>query len=102
MRKTIKRIAVLFLALMLVFTLVACSGGGLSGTYLADDGTKVTFSGNNITMSVSGIDVHGTYSISGDEITITLSVLGVETSQSSSFSQSGNTITLDGQKFVKQ
>ena len=101
MRKTIKKIAVLFLALMLVFTLVACSGG-LSGTYVADDGSKVTFNGNKITMSVLGIDINGTYSISGSEMTITYSVLGVETSNTATFSQSGNTVTIDGQQFVKQ
>ena len=96
-----KKIAVLFLALMLVFTLVACSGG-LSGTYVADDGSKVTFNGDKITMSLLGIDINGTYSISGNEITITYSALGMSTSDTASFSQSGNTITIDGQKFVKQ
>ena len=96
-----KKIAVLFLALMLVFTLVACSGG-LSGTYVAEDGTKVTFNGNKITMTVLGVDVEGTYSISGNKITFTFSALGVETSDTATFSQSGNTVTIDGVDFVKK
>ena len=104
MRKTIKKLAVLLLALMLVFTLVACSSG-LSGTYVSEEGgisQSVTFSGNKITMSALGLDINGTYTISDGKITITYSVLGVETSDTQTFSQSGNTVTIGGQEFVKK
>ena len=107
-----KTTAIALLLALMAIALTAC-GGNLSkpknGTYKSDDGILAqtwTFSGDNsITLSAGGglISTKGTYTISGEKLTITSSLLGVE-------STSGYTITeitsksffIDGTKFIKQ
>ena len=104
MSKKLKSVAALFLAFVLVFTLAGCGGGGLNGTYVAEDmiGQSITFNGDKVTLSALGIDVTGKYKIEGNKITITYTMLGEEYSISESFSQSGNKINFGGTEFVKK
>jgi hypothetical protein len=77
MKNTIKLLGIIALAAVFGFTMIACSGGGgdgkLSGTYELDDraGYTRTFSGSKHTFSGPGFSNEGTFTISGDELTIT-------------------------------
>ena len=76
MKNTFKKVLVVALAALMLFSLASC-GKKLSGTYTADifgTGTKMVFDGKNVTVSVTvlGQDVaavEGTYKIKGEEIT---------------------------------
>jgi len=61
------------LALALTLSLVACGGGGLSGTYESDEykGITRTFSGDKYIYESPGGKTEGTFTVSGDELTIT-------------------------------
>jgi len=61
------------LALAFTFSFVACDSGGLSGTYESDEykGITRTFSGNKYIYESSGGKTEGTFTTSGDELTIT-------------------------------
>ena len=98
--RIMKKCTAVFVVLVLVFALGAC-GGGLNGTYAADDGSSITFDGDKIILTYGDVvSVSCTYEIDGDKITITFSAMGTEESTTKSFSHSGNTITVDGQRFV--
>lgn len=96
-----KTVLVLLLTAMALF-LSAC--GKLNGKYYLKDGYGVhylEFSGDQITISTLGIPVHGTYRIKGDQITVHTNVLGFESDTPYSFKRSGNTITFEGQTYIK-
>lgn len=100
------KIAVLATALcLMLFTLAACSGNGLNGTYQST-GTvaqTVTFSGSDdIAMSAFGINASGTYKIDGDKMTVRYSLFGINSDWTCTFRQNGNSIDIDGTEFVKQ
>jgi len=105
-----KKLIALAVALLVLLTLAAC-GGNMSkpqnGTYKSEGliPQTWTFTGSNeVTLSAGGglISTTGTYSISGNKLTITSSLFGIE-------SVTGYTITeiasksffIDGTKFVK-
>ena len=102
----IKKVFIVAIALCLILSTVsACSSGGLKGTYVSQ-GTiaqTFTFSGsNNVTMSAFGINANGTYEINGSRMSIKYSLFGFSQEWSCSFSQSGNSIYIEGTEFVKQ
>ena len=78
MKKSVKVVAVLMVALMLCLTLASC-GKKLSGTYSAEvlgSGAAFEFKGSKVTITVKllGAEVgsaEGTYEIKDDKITLT-------------------------------
>ena len=106
MKKSVKRIvALLFLTMVLVSTLTACTSK-LSGTYTSDDGLiKQSFTfkeDNKVEVSAFGVDIEGEYLIEDDEIIITYSILNFSYDMKKSFSKDGNSIYIDGKEFVKE
>ena len=99
-------VLVVAIIIVLVVTLGGGSGAKLSGTYVSvdDENMSVTFSGSNkITITSYGFSVTGTYKIQGDQISITINMFGVESPyESGSFRQSGRSIWIDGEEFVKR
>ena len=75
-----RNLAVLLaLCFALTLALAACGGGGtggLSGTYVAESGAKVTFSGSDFKLkapeSVGNYEFTGSYSLKDDKITFNL------------------------------
>lgn len=65
--------AALVLAITLTLSLVGCDSGGLSGTYESAEykGMTRTFSGDKYILESSGGKTEGTFTTSGDELTIT-------------------------------
>ncbi len=78
MKKVIKAVAVLALALIVCMSFVSC-GKKLSGKYEADiviAKVQLEFSGNKVTLKpsvfgVAGHEIEGTYEIDDDKITLT-------------------------------
>lgn len=105
MKKTVtaRMVCLCLLMAMLTVMLTSCSEK-LSGTYTSLDlvSQSLTFKDDLVTISISGINATGTYVIEGDEIAITCTLLGVETTWRKSFSKSGDSIYIDGMRFIKQ
>ncbi|MCL1957205.1 MAG: hypothetical protein FWF63_07770 [Fibromonadales bacterium] len=61
------------LSLAFIFSLVACDSGGLSGTYESAEykGMTRTFSGDKYILEGPAGKTEGTFTTSGDELTIT-------------------------------
>ncbi len=53
-------------------------------------------------MSAYGIPLSGTYSIKGGKLHITANVFGEKSETESTFSKSGNSIIVNGEKFEKK
>jgi len=106
---TTKRIpAILAIACLLLAALTACGVGGttLNGTYQMGGGLfsqSYSFdrNGNVIIKTASIVGSSGTYTISGNRLTITASVLGVETTTDHTFKKSGSSIYIDGAEYIK-
>lgn len=82
MKKSVRLIAVVMVALMLCLSLTSCFGKTLSGKYESDAGllgkTTYEFSGKTVKISYTSIlgtvhSVEGEYAIDDDEITFTFS-----------------------------
>jgi len=75
MKNTIRILGIIALAAIIGVTVIACSGGGgkLSGSFEMDDrpGFFRTFAGDKYTFEGPGFKTEGTFSVSGDELTIT-------------------------------
>lgn len=101
-----KRAAIVIVILCLLFTvLTACSGSGLNGTYQSTGSIAQTFTfsdNNQITMSAFGINASGTYKIDNDKMTVNYSILGMNSNWTCTFKQDGDSIYINGTKFVKQ
>ena len=100
MKNTIKIFGIIALVAVIGITMAACnkgggSGGGkLSGTFEVDDrpGYTRTFSGNKHTFEGPGYKSEGTFTISGDELTVTAADGDVSKFK---YTLSGKTLTLD-------
>ena len=73
---SLRLVGIIALIAVIGFTVVACGKGGgskLSGTYESDEyaGITRTFSGSKYIYESSGGKSEGTFTISGDELTIT-------------------------------
>lgn len=102
MRTLLQKTVLVLLLIAMALFLSAC--GKLNGKYYLKDGYGVhylEFSGDQITISTLGIPVRGTYRIKGDQITVHTNVLGFESDTPYSFKRSGNTITFEGQTYIK-
>jgi hypothetical protein len=75
MKNTIKFLGIIAFVAVIGFSMATCGGGGgkLSGTYEMDEypGITRTFSGNKYIFESSGGKSEGTFTVSGDELTIT-------------------------------
>ncbi len=100
---TVRTVSLCLLMALLTVTLTSCSEK-LSGTYTSLDlvSQSFTFKDDLVTISAFGINATGTYAIEGDEIAITYTLLGVETTWRQSFSKSGDSIYINGMRFIKQ
>ena len=90
------------LMLISIFLLTACTGSSIVGTWSgAQDGitTTMTF-GKDGTYSIGvlGLTMKGTYTVKGDQLTITMidPFFGQETTETSTFRITGDTMELDG------
>lgn len=109
MKKISVRLLAVCLVVMLLGTMLASCGNKLSGTYENNTFnliTTYTFSGDEFTRTMSGLDaddegltVSGTYRIEKDMIYLTTSYGTVE---ELTFSKSGNTICIAEMEFVKK
>ncbi|MCL2721694.1 MAG: lipocalin family protein [Treponema sp.] len=95
MKNTVKIAGIIALIAMIGLT-VACGGGGggggkLSGTFEYEGSTR-TFAGDKVTFQRDDYKSEGTFTVSGDELTITASDGDVTVFK---FSLSGNTLTLE-------
>jgi len=107
-----KKLLILVLTLLVILTLVACSGNlskPQNGTYRSESTILAqtwTFTGSDkVTLSAAGglISTQGTYRISGDRMTITSSLLGIENTTSYTITEiTTRSFFIDGTKFVKQ
>lgn len=89
---------------VIVCSLVACTTK-LSGTYTTEGLIKQSFTfkeDNIVAVSAFGIDVEGTYVIKDDKITITYSLMGLSYDWEKSFDKNGDSIYIDGTRFVKE
>ena len=106
MKKNFKRIASLLLATMLLVCILTACETKLSGTYTNDEGLiKQSFTfkeDNKVDVSAFGIDVEGEYHIEDDTITITYSILNLSYDIEKTFVKKGDSIYIDGTKFVKE
>ena len=103
MRRSGKGIIAALLVTVMLFCITAC--GGLSGTYYAEESgitVELTFDNGNLTMSMGGMDVHGTYKVEGDKITMTMNVFGQDSSNTVDFKQEGNSIFIEGVEYKKK
>ena len=97
-----KKTVLLLLLAAMAISLSAC--GKLSGKYYLKDSYGVQyleFDGDQVTISTFGIPIRGTYRIKGNQITVHTNVLGYESDTPYSFKHSGNTITFEGQTYIK-
>lgn len=94
----------LLLTLFFVFSVSACGGNSLDGTYVSRDmfSQTFTFDGDKVTMSAFGVDASGIYKISGGQIKITYSLFGQDYTWQQPFSKSGSIINIGGTDFEKQ
>ena len=93
-----KIISILLFVVIAAGVLTGC-GSGLSGTYVADDGETVIFSGKDkITMDAGDLGtVEGTYVIDGNKLLVEGVAGGVYgVSAEFTFTKDGKTITLNG------
>jgi outer membrane lipoprotein-sorting protein len=105
-----RKITAILLALALCAALLAgCGGSGqLKGAYKSSESILSqtwTFSGtDSVTLSAGGglIATEGTYTLSGDKMTITSSLFGQETVTSYTVIRDGKNIIVDGTVFYKQ
>ena len=103
-RNFFKRVCVAVLICIAVFVLSACATK-LSGTYTSEGLIKQSFTfeeDNIVSVSAFGIDVEGTYTIEDDRIIITYGLLGLTYDFEKSFKKEGDSIFIDGTRFVKE
>lgn len=104
----VRSITALLIILALALSLTACGGSStLKGTYKSEGliSQTWTFTGTNeVKLSAVGglVATSGTYTISGDKITVTSHLLNQETVTSYTFENRGNTLIIDGVKYVRQ
>ncbi|MBO4509292.1 MAG: hypothetical protein J5747_11740 [Spirochaetaceae bacterium] len=95
-------VAVLFLAVLLAC--VGCSSEPkLQGTFVNDVYGTFVFDGNgNVTITNSGFSFSGTYTVSGNTVTVSINMMG--TMETGTLTWSGNTLTDDetGDVYTKQ
>ena len=70
--KNKKLIGIIALIAIAGFVIIACGGGGLSGTYVsADGGISYTFSGNKVTAEMLGQKGEATYQLKDGKFIMT-------------------------------
>lgn len=102
MKKTVRFLGALFLAVSLLMT--ASCGNTLNGTYKSTGlipGT-LTFDGNHAQISAFGINASGTYEIEKDKIIFHYSILGLEQSMDFSYKKDGKYIYIGDTEFKKE
>lgn len=92
-----KKIVAMVLALVMMFTLAACSGGSIEGKW-AFGGTTYEFKEDSkVSISVNGaLNYDGTYTMEGDKLTVTVNGLLGEQTEELTYELKGDTLTLTG------
>ena len=100
--KHASRLIGLSLAAVITVSVLCACGTVLSGTYVAEKAlgvaTSYTFSGDDVIISVAGIETYGTFEVKGDTLTVTVGSLKSE----HSFEKHGKSILIDGIEFFQQ
>lgn len=102
-RKTAKKLAAILLVCVMAFSLVACSST-LDGTYSCKDSLieqSLTFDEDEVTGTIMGININGTYVIEDDQIIITYSVGPLSYNSEYKFEKDGDSIFIDGTEYKK-
>jgi len=116
MKNLAKLVGIIVMVALIGFTMAACNNdpddGGkdaLDGTTWRssntnDEGTTITidiiFSSQNFTLKTESYSLTGTYSISGNTVTLNVIMNGQTDARTGTLS--GNTLTIQGQVFTKQ
>ena len=109
-RRSLKKIAVMLLACLMLCSFLACgsvvqSAVGLRGIYVNREGIieqKFIFDADNkVRMSAFGLQIEGDYVIESDMLFITYTLFGLRNEWSVPFEYAGDTIYLDGVEFVR-
>jgi len=93
MKNTVKLLGIIAIVTVIGFTMVACGGGGLNGSYSLTGGGDLTynFSGGKFTMETGGkVLGEGTFSAKGGKLT--MNVEGAE--QTMDYKLEGNNLIL--------
>jgi len=103
MKKILSAVLVCAMLLSCVLVLASC-GNTLSGTYEDESGlVSFTFSGKNVEVETFGVNIEGTYKISGDTITFEFEGdLAEEMNGEMEFKKGSDYIELDGEKLYKK
>jgi len=109
-----KKLSLLLVVLMLASTvLVSCSGDSTTNSIIGEweatqsiEGVELkigmTFNEDGtMTTSSMGISVDGTYSISGDKITVKMTVAGIESTEVNTFRVEGDKLTIVSEEGVE-
>jgi len=62
----------------------------------------ITFDGDMVTISMAGLDISGTYVISGDQLIITTNILDIESEHHLHFERRGNSLFINGSEYVRE
>ena len=103
MKKIWKAFISIALVTVMMFSVTAC--GGLSGSYIAEKNgmsVEMVFDNGELTMKMDSLELHGTYSVDGDKITMTMSMFGQDSSNTVDFRQEGNSIWIEGVEYKKK
>ncbi len=103
MKRIVKALISIALVTVMLFSVTAC--GGLSGSYITEkDGFSVelVFDNGDLTMKMDSLEIHGTYKVDGDKITMTMSMFGQDSSNTVDFRQEGNSIWIEGVEYKKK
>lgn len=104
LKKSMKVFIAVLLVCVMACSLTACTTK-LKGTYVSDGLIEQSFTfedDNVVKMSAFGINAEGTYKIEDDKIIVTYKILNFSYDWEKSFEKDGDTIIIDGNKFVKE
>ncbi|MGI6265165.1 MAG: DUF5640 domain-containing protein [Acutalibacteraceae bacterium] len=92
-----KKALVCVLALVMVISLVACSGGSIVGKWAFGVNTYEFREDNTVSVSINNtLNYDGTYTVDGDKVTLTVKGLIGEQTVDLTWSVKGSTLTLTG------
>jgi len=99
MKNTINRFVFIVFIVLIALIAAGCGGGRPSGTYVASDGSSITFSDDKVTLEYGNMKMEGTYEINEDKIFYTFHGI---TSPGQQFKISGKKIIVGEIEAVKK
>jgi hypothetical protein len=99
-------VVAVIIVIICIFAFKNGSSQGLNGTWEGQElgiTETITFSGTDkINMEAFGLNIEGTYSISGNTMTVTYNLLGYSNSVDYTYSFNGDTLTIAGTEFTRK